>query len=61
MRGLPSILSLFFCNEFHKFNNTGARMLDSIYQMTLKSFLIHVFLVKTLGYYYTRDVKSVIS
>ena len=36
-------------------------MLDSIYQMTLKSFLIHVFLVKTLGYYYTRDVKSVIS
>ena len=23
MRGLPSILSL-FCNEFNKFNNTGA-------------------------------------
>ena len=23
MRGLPSILSL-FCNEFKKFNNTGA-------------------------------------
>ena len=35
MRGLPSILSL-FCNEFNKFNNTGARMLDSIYHMTLK-------------------------
>ena len=33
MRGLPSILSL-FCNEFNKFNNTGARMLDSIYHMT---------------------------
>ena len=24
-----------FCNEFDKFNNTGARMLDSIYHMTL--------------------------
>ena len=35
MRGLPSILSL-FSNEFNKFNNTGARMLDSIYHMTLK-------------------------
>ena len=35
MRGLPSILSL-FCNEFNKFNNTGARMLDSIYHMTVK-------------------------
>ena len=33
MRGLPSILSL-FRNEFNKFNNTRARMLDSIYQMT---------------------------
>ena len=35
MRGLPSILSL-FRNEFNKFNNTGARMLDSIYLMTLR-------------------------
>ena len=33
MRGLPSILSL-FCNEFNKFYNTRARMLDSIYHMT---------------------------
>ena len=33
MRGLPSILSL-FRNEFNKFNNTRARMLDSIYHMT---------------------------
>ena len=33
MRGLPSILSL-VCNEFNKLNNTRARMLDSIYQMT---------------------------
>ena len=38
MRGLPSILSL-FRNEFNKFNNTRARMLNSIYHManTLKS------------------------
>ena len=33
MRGLPSVLSL-FRNEFNKFNNTRARMLDSIYHMT---------------------------
>ena len=33
MRGLPSILSL-FRNSLNKFNNTGARMLDSIYHMT---------------------------
>ena len=33
MRGLPSILSL-FRNAFNKFNNTRARMLDSIYHMT---------------------------
>ena len=35
MRGLLSILSL-FCNRFNKFNNTGARMLDYIYHVTLK-------------------------
>ena len=35
MRGLPSILSL-FRNEFNKFNNTRARMLDSIYHMRLR-------------------------
>ena len=35
MRGLPSILSL-FRNEFNKFNNTSARMLDSFYHMTLR-------------------------
>ena len=33
MRGLPSILSL-FRNEFNKFNNIRARMLDFIYHMT---------------------------
>ena len=37
MQGLPSILSL-FRNEFNKFSNTGAQMLDSIYHMTLKLF-----------------------
>ena len=35
MRGLPSILFL-FRNEFKKFNNTRARMLDPIYHMTLR-------------------------
>ena len=46
MRGLPSILSL-FRNKFNKFNNTGARMLDSIYYMTLTLFLFHIFCVNT--------------
>ena len=32
MRSLPNILSL-FRNEFNKFNNTRAQMLDSIYHM----------------------------
>ena len=35
IRGLPSILSL-FRNEFNQFNSTRARMLDSIYHMTLR-------------------------
>ena len=35
MRGLPSILSL-FRNEFNTFYNTRARMLDSIYHVTLR-------------------------
>ena len=35
MRGLPSILS-FFHNKFNKYNNTRARMLDSIYHMTFR-------------------------
>ena len=33
----PHILSL-FRNEFNKFNNTGARMLFSIYHIILKSY-----------------------
>ena len=35
IRGLSSTLSL-FCNEFNNLNSTRARMLDSIYHMTLK-------------------------
>ena len=35
MSGLLSILSL-FDNEFYKFNNTRARLLDSIYHMSLR-------------------------
>ena len=40
-RGLPSILSL-FRNLFNKFSNMGARMLDSIYHMTLKLLENHI-------------------
>ena len=47
MRGLPSILSLFH-NEFNKFNNTRARMLDSIYHMTLRLLWNLISGVKTL-------------
>ena len=36
MLSLPRILSFFFCNKVDKFNNTRARMLDSIYHMTLR-------------------------
>ena len=36
MRGLLSILPLFFRKKFNKLNNTRTRMLDSIYHMTLK-------------------------
>ena len=47
MRGLPCILSL-FRNEFNEFNNTGARMLDSIYHMTLRLLWSLIAGVKTL-------------
>ena len=47
MQGLPSILS-FFPNQFNKFNNTGAQMLDCTYHMTLKLFKNRIFGVKTL-------------
>ena len=35
MRGFPSILSL-LRNKFNKFNNTNARMLNSIYLITVR-------------------------
>ena len=45
-KALPTILSV-FPNEFNKFNNTGARMQDSIYHMTQKSHCISKFCTKT--------------
>ena len=42
MRGLQSTL-LLFRNKFNEFNNTGPRMLDSIYHMTLKLIKNHIF------------------
>ena len=61
MRGLPSILSLFH-NEFNKFNNTGAGMLDFIYHMPLQIFLKSFFGgVKMLGLCHKPDVNSLIS
>ena len=57
MRGLPSILYL-FRNEFKKFNNTGAQLLDSIYHMTLKLFKKHILGVKSLQF--CRLLRSVI-
>ena len=47
MRDLPSILSL-FRNEFNKYNNTRARLLDAI-KITLKSH----FCRKTLNFVIT--------
>ena len=47
MRGLQSVLSL-FRNEFNKFNNTRARMLDSIYHMTFRLLWNLISAIKTL-------------
>ena len=60
MLGLPSVLSL-FRNEFNKFKNIGAPLLDSIYHMTFKLFWKHIFGVKTLGFCHMCDFKSVIA
>ena len=58
MRGLPSILSL-FPNEFNKFNNTGARMIDSIDHMILRLLLNHFFGVKSpIFYHFLRNVMT---
>ena len=45
MQGLSRFLWLFH-NEFNKFDDTGARMLDSIDHMTVKLFLIALFVWK---------------
>ena len=45
-RRLPRKLSPFL-TEFNKFNNTGARMLDSVYHMTLILIKNRIFEVKT--------------
>ena len=45
MRGFVEILS-FFPNDFNKFKNTWARVQDSIYNMTLKSYFISDFCTK---------------
>ena len=44
-KALPGILSV-FPNLLNKFNNTGARMQDSTYHMTLKSLFISKFCTK---------------
>ena len=44
MGGWPSILSL--RNKFNKFNNSGARILDSIYHMTVKFLKKRIFRIK---------------
>ena len=56
MRGFPSILSL-FRNKFNKFNNTRARMLDSIYHMTLRILRNLISGVETLQFcHYVRNL-----
>ena len=50
MRGFASILSL-FCNEYNKFNKTGAHMLDSIHQTTRRLLFNRALGLKTLKYF----------
>ena len=49
MRGKPRILSL-FRNKFNKFNITRARMLDSIYHMTLRLLKNFISAVKSYNF-----------
>ena len=56
MRGLRSILSL-FCNKFNKFNSTRARMLDSVYHLTLRLLWNLISAVKMLQFcHYVNNV-----
>ena len=41
------LAEMIICNELNKYNNTGARMIDSIYHMTLKLIKNCIFGVKT--------------
>ena len=48
---------MLFCNKFNKFNNAGARILDSIYHMPLKIFQNCIFGMNTLKFsHYVRKV-----
>ena len=62
MQGLPSILSL-FRNKFNKFNNTKARLLDSIFHMTLEILNKHIFGMKTsrVWHHLSNDIMEVIT
>ena len=55
MRELTSMLFL-FRNEFNKFNNKKARMLNSIYYMALKILKHRIFDVKTsiISFFFTQ-------
>ena len=61
MRGLPSILSL-FRNEFNKFNNTRARMLDTIYHMTntLKFIVFMVYRFNCMALFHSQTRRHMI-
>ena len=52
---IDKILS--FCNELNKFNNTGARMLYSIYHMALKLLRNRIFGIKRITLPFLRNVK----
>ena len=49
MQSWLSTLSL-FCSKFNKFNNTGARLLDSIYHRTSKLNKNHILGMKILSF-----------
>ena len=57
MRGLPSIFFSLFRTELNKFNNSGAKMLYSIFHMTVKILKNCMFGVKTSRFsLYLRNV-----
>ena len=62
MGGLLSILTIFRM-ELDKFNNAGARMLDSVYHMTFKLCKNHTFVVKHQDFviFYVNFIMDVIT